>query len=470
VGGTWRYINESDVSAHYGLATDEQLMKPYVNETLTNHQATLRLYNYQDHCALVGRFQNINAELDLDSCSRQNIDFGRRQTGGGAIIMGKDQLGLCVTCSSKTFPWTNVRDLCYLFSRPVIDALSKLGINAEFRAKNDLEVNGKKIAGLGVYIDPHGAIQFHLSLLLDLDILKMLSILQIPIQKYSDKRKVNAVSQRMATVSGEIGRSISHEEIRTLICKSFEAHFDVTMDHSKITTQEKKEIAHLVSDKYSTEGWIYQQTPQADLTGMSLVKTPLGLLRIYIGLKGEVIKSVLITGDFIEHEQLFKEIEAELKWSPLDKAQILATVNKVLSRNQSSDPMGSEVEQEKEHPAPNIPEMHKKDLPLWRGEARRAQGEEHPEPVDQEKPPAPSAQLKQNEGLSGGPEMKTGNLPLRRGEAQRAQGEDIVSPTSLASAIHLAAQKAYNTNQHTYQGTCYYPKREITESLNKPTV
>ncbi|RLD17519.1 MAG: hypothetical protein DRI69_12100 [Bacteroidetes bacterium] len=419
---TWRYIEENDVTAHYGLATDENLMKPYVENAKSEHQATLRLYNYNDHCALVGRFQNMNAELDLESCTRQDIEFGRRQTGGGAIIMGKDQLGLCVTCSSKAFPWTNIRDLCYLFSKPVIDALSKLGINAEFRAKNDLEVNGKKIAGLGVYIDPHGAIQFHLSLLLDLDILKMLSILQIPIQKYSDKRKVSAVSQRMATVSGEIGRAISHEEIRTLICKSFETHFEVRMDHSKITSQEKTEITRLVSDKYSTEDWIYQQTPQADLTGMSLVKTPLGLLRIYIGLKGEVIKSVLITGDFIEHEQLFKQIEAELKWSPLDKEKILKVVTKVLQHwlNLSS----SQLE-------PNGTE--KNALPLWRGEARRTQGEEN---------------LKMEE-----PEMH----PASR----------IPDAQALTTAIFLAAQKAYNANEHTYQGTCYYPKRE---SLNTPTV
>lgn len=115
VARTWRYIEENDVTAHYGLATDENLMKPYVEDSKVEHQATLRLYNYQDNCALVGRFQNINAELDLESCTRQNIEFGRRQTGGGAIIMGKDQLGLCVTCSSNTFTWTNVRDLCYLF-------------------------------------------------------------------------------------------------------------------------------------------------------------------------------------------------------------------------------------------------------------------------------------------------------------------------------------------------------------------
>jgi lipoate---protein ligase len=423
----WRYIEENDVSAHYGLATDEILMHPYVGDSISAHQATLRLYNYADHCALVGRFQNINAELDLESCIRQNIHFGRRQTGGGAIIMGRDQLGLCITCSSKTFSWTNVRDLCYLFSRPVIDALTKLGINAEFRAKNDLEVDGRKMAGLGVYIDPYGAIQFHLSLLLDLDILKMLSILQIPIQKYSDKRKVSAVSQRMATVSGEIRRAISHGEIRALICDSFASHFGVNMNPATITSDEKVEIERLIKNKYTSENWIYQQSPQSDLTGMSLIKTQAGLLRIYIGLKGEVIKSVLITGDFIEHELVFKQIEAELKWSPMDKECILNTVSKVLGRL-SSDTQDRNGTQDRNDTHNGV--YITNSLPLWRGKARRAQGEENQPPANQ----------------------------------------NPVSAEALANAIFLAAQKAYNTNQHTYKGTCYYPKREKTATVNNPTI
>ena len=74
------------------------------------------------------------------------------------------------------------------------------------------------------------------------------------------------------------------------------------------------------------------------------------------------------------------------------------------------------------------------DLPLWRGEARRAQGEEHPEIEHQEMHPEP------------------------------------LSAEDLTSAIYLAAQKAYNANEHTYQGTCYYPKRQKPESINTPSV
>ncbi|MBK6622609.1 MAG: lipoate--protein ligase family protein [Saprospirales bacterium] len=85
--------------------------------------ATLRLYTYRDHCALVGRFQNIHAELDLEACMNSGIDFGRRLTGGGAIIMGNEQLGICLAAHSKSFEWGTVRELCGLMARPIIQAL-----------------------------------------------------------------------------------------------------------------------------------------------------------------------------------------------------------------------------------------------------------------------------------------------------------------------------------------------------------
>ncbi len=44
---------------------------------------------------------------------------------------------------------------------------------------------------------------------------------------------------------------------------------------------------------------------------------------------------------------------------------------------------------------------------------------------------------------------------------------ETLSPTALANAIFLAAQKAYSANEHTYQGTCYYPKRTKAKASNK---
>ncbi len=293
------------------------------------YPATLRLYNYKDYAVLAGRFQDINAEIDIEACTEKGFQYGRRLTGGGAILMGSEQLGICFACSAKTFKWENIRELYHLFSDPVITALGKMGIDATFRSKNDLEVNGKKIAGLGVHVSADGDIQFHTSLLVDLDIPQMLKVLKIPIQKYSDKRKTASVEQRITTISRELKRDVNLQEVIQVIKNSFAKAFEIEFDNIEFSSEEKTIISQLEKERYLSEEWIFQRSPQLDMTGMSLKKTPAGLLRTYIGLKGETIKSVLITGDFFEQAELFSKIESELKWSSMDKENIQKIVTNV---------------------------------------------------------------------------------------------------------------------------------------------
>ncbi len=334
---TWRYIEEDGVSAANGLATDEFLMRYFRAENLST-DPVLRLYTYQSHCALVGRFQNIQAELNLDFCRENDIEIGRRPTGGGAIIMGAGQLGLCFVTSGAHVPEVSrPAEIYHQFSAPIIAALKKLGIDAKFRSKNDLEVNGKKIAGLGVYTDTNGAILFHTSLLVDLDVPLMLKALRIPVQKISDKVMIRSVGQRITTVSRELNRQIATDEVRQTVRNSFEKHFGIRFDSQPVSSEETAGIEQLAREKYRSEEWLFQRSPQADMTGMSIKKTPAGLLRTYIGLKGEIIKSVLITGDFFEHAEVFSKIEAHLKWAPLEKSFIEKMVSEVFAASPADE-------------------------------------------------------------------------------------------------------------------------------------
>ena len=318
----WRYIDENNVTASYGLAADEYFTDVHTQEMVSPHPAILRLYNYANYSVLAGRFQDINAEIDIERCKELGYGYGRRQTGGGAILMGQGQLGICFTSGSQTFDWQHISELYIRFSEPLIFALKELGIAASFRSKNDLEVNGKKIGGLGVYVNPKGGIQFHTSLLADLEIENMLKVLRIPIQKLSDKRKVKSIEERITTINREVGKELSLNELKLLIKKKYAQVFEIDFEFKQVSTIEQDQINEIAQNRYENEDWIFQRSPQPDMTGVSLKKTPAGLLRTYIGLKGETIKSVLITGDFMDQANLFAEIESRLKWSPLDLKHI----------------------------------------------------------------------------------------------------------------------------------------------------
>lgn len=324
VAPKWRYIEEDAVSAWYGLAADEYMTEAQADKT--TEVAWLRFYTYQNHCALVGRFQHLQAELNIDFCRSAGIAYSRRLTGGGAIIMGEDQLGICLATHTDRFDFKRLRELYVLFSKPIILGLRELGIEAGFRSRNDLEVGGRKIAGLGIYVSPTGCLQFHTSLLLDLDIPLMLQVLNVPRQKYDDKRMIRSVEQRITTIRRELNKEISMNELRHLLHRHFERFFGVELFKKPLDESEKKKVRKIEQQRYGREEWIMQHSPQPDMNGMGLKKTAAGLLRTYIALKGETIKSVLITGDFFGSDEIFRNVESMLKWSPVDRESITTVV------------------------------------------------------------------------------------------------------------------------------------------------
>ncbi|MBM4426583.1 MAG: lipoate--protein ligase family protein, partial [Chloroflexi bacterium] len=161
----WRLITDDNVTASFGLAADEALAQ---RVGMNRSQPTLRLYTYQSHCALVGRFQNSENEIRVEYCRANGIPLNRRPTGGGAIIMGADQLGVALAIPGRGEDnYAQAREMMSHFSEGLVRGLNQLGVEAKFRRKNDIEVNGKKLVGLGVYRAPSGGLLFHASLLVD---------------------------------------------------------------------------------------------------------------------------------------------------------------------------------------------------------------------------------------------------------------------------------------------------------------
>ena len=173
----WRLITDDCVTASFGLAADDALAQ---SVGTGESRPTLRLYTYRSHCALVGRFQNLDNEIRVAYCRQNGIALNRRPTGGGAIIMGEDQLGVALTLpgwgdsalrlATEGDAYGHARELMGMFSKGLVQGLNQLGVQASFRRKNDIEVNGKKLVGLGIYRAPSSGLLFHASMLVDLDI------------------------------------------------------------------------------------------------------------------------------------------------------------------------------------------------------------------------------------------------------------------------------------------------------------
>lgn len=320
MGEPWRYIADDDASASSGLAADEWLMTAYHGSD--KPPPTLRLYTYHPHCVLVGRFQNMEAEVRIEECERRGIAVNRRPTGGGTIMMGTGQLGVAVVTSldSPGSP-TGPREAIHTYAQGIVAGLEGLGIRATLRGKNDLEVGGRKIAGLGIYVDEERAMLFHCSLLADMDLPLMLRLLNIPLDKLSDKA-VAALEARMTTVSQELGRPVDTDWLRERIAEGFRRTFGMSLAPRGFEAGEAEGIDRLEHEKYLTPEWVYQRQPPRDTAGTARRKTGAGLLSVHLSLAGEVVKGLVISGDFFSSSASVNRLEARLRWSAAERGAV----------------------------------------------------------------------------------------------------------------------------------------------------
>ncbi len=325
--GPWRLLRHYGVAAAEGLALDEALMLGY-RRGAPFRPPTIRLYTYRSHAALVGRYQHLEAEIDLGACSRTGTGVNRRPTGGGAIVMGEGQLGVAVVAHAPAAE--TPKQLLGRFSEGIIAGLATIGVRACFRGKNDLETAGKKIAGLGLYLDGKGALLFHSSVLADLDLAFMLEVLRVPAAKLGDKG-VAAVRERVTTVTAETGADWSGRDLCGAVAAGFATALGTELLPGDVEGEESEAARTLVSDKYESETWLHQRTPHPDANGSSLFKTPAGLVRVYVALSGATIKSALFAGDFNEIPEPLGRFEESLRWKRLDASELASLAERTTS-------------------------------------------------------------------------------------------------------------------------------------------
>ena len=324
---TWRYLSDDGAGAAAGLALDEALMAG-VGRDAAPAIPTLRLYTYADHAALVGRYQTMDAELDLEACAATGTAVSRRPTGGGAIIMGSGQLGVALVLPA---PATAPRLVLPELAAGIIDGLGYLGVQAEFGGKNDLLVAGRKVAGLGVYLDSRGALLFHASILLDLDVDFMLQVLRIPAAKLAGKA-AGAVRERVTTVRRELDRPIALDTLRESIAAGMASRHGVRLSAGEPSDTETAQAESLVKTRYAAHPWLHETNAAPDGTASAVFRSPEGLVRVFVAAQGQLIKSVLFTGDFSILPAGLRQLEAALRWRRLDRPVITAVTRTVADR------------------------------------------------------------------------------------------------------------------------------------------
>jgi lipoate-protein ligase A len=123
----WRLIREEERPGPLQMALDEVAAET----AAAGGPATLRTYRWEPSCLTLGRHQEPET-VDWGFCEREGIDVTRRQTGGGGIYHdGRGDVAYSIAVPAEAVPG-ELLDCYHLLCTPVLEAFSRLGIDADY--------------------------------------------------------------------------------------------------------------------------------------------------------------------------------------------------------------------------------------------------------------------------------------------------------------------------------------------------
>lgn len=312
---TWRLLNTGPRSAAENMALDRVILDARVAGRVPN---TLRFLRFSPSAVLVGHHQALEQEARVDYCRSKGIDLNRRLTGGGTIFFDPSQIGWELVARVEDVGSPRMDELTATICEAAATGLRALGIDAEFRPRNDIEVEGRKISGTGGTIED-GVFLYQGTVLTDFDIESMLLALRIPTEKLT-QRGLETARDRVTCLRDLLDPMPTAAEVEAALAKSFGEALGVRFEPGELTAWESERLAEALPEFHDPE-WIHAVEAPADGKEVfrSIHKRPGGLLRVHalVDVERAWLRQVLISGDFfVSPRRAILDLEAALKDTP----------------------------------------------------------------------------------------------------------------------------------------------------------
>ncbi|MBT0768579.1 lipoate--protein ligase family protein [Kineosporia sp. J2-2] len=234
---------------HMQMALDEVVARQ-VGEG--RRPPTLRVWEWASNSVIIGSFQSLSNEIDLEAAARHEATVVRRISGGGAMFV---EPGNTITYSLYV-PATLVEGMSFAESYAFLDAwviraLRELGVDASYVPLNDIASPAGKIGGAAQKRLASGAVLHHVTMSYDIDAQKMLDIIRIGREKLSDKGVKSAV-KRVDPIRSQTG--LPREKVIEAMLGHFRDSYGLTpVEADDATLAQARELA---DSKYRDPQWL----------------------------------------------------------------------------------------------------------------------------------------------------------------------------------------------------------------------
>ena len=280
----------------------------------------------------IGYHQDVDREVDRDYCRASGLPVYRREVGGGAVYLDGDQVFIQWVFHPSSLP-AGVEERFALYIRPLVLAYRSLGVEAEHRPINDIQVRGKKIGGTGAARIGNAEVVVG-SFIFDFDKAAMARVLKVSSEKMRDKVH-QGLRDYMTTLSDELGRPPDRRGMQDLYLDRCGEVLGADIVPGEWTAEEEA-AARELDEVFPTREWLEQKgAPRRPGVKIhedvqiveSILKAPGGLIRATARLRNGRIDDVSFTGDFtIYPRTAVADIERALRGILPDEGAVLERI------------------------------------------------------------------------------------------------------------------------------------------------
>lgn len=303
------YLETGSRDPAYNLAFEETVLRQRT-------QGDYLLLWQNDNTIVIGQNQNAEAEINRAFVETHGIHVVRRTTGGGAVYHDLGNLNYSfITDSGDAERLTMER-----FTRPVVEALRGLGLQAEASGRNDILVEGRKVSGtaqrlLGKRILHHG------TLLFDANPDMVAGALNVDPAKFQSKSS-KSVRSRIGNI-----RSFLKEDMDLPAFWAYlkEALAGDGLTQDRLTEEELAAAEQLRREKYATWEWTFGRSPKYSMTNRR--RWDGGTLEPHLSVEKGRITGIVFYGDFLSLSSLDPVTEALLD-CPFRREDVAAVLDR----------------------------------------------------------------------------------------------------------------------------------------------
>ncbi|HEU4964690.1 MAG TPA: biotin/lipoate A/B protein ligase family protein [Bacilli bacterium] len=259
------------------MAVDEAILNAHSRGLVP---PTVRFFGWNPATLSIGYFQRARQEVDFDALREQGLGFVRRPTGGRAVLHDMELTYSVVVADSHPMMPSSVNESYRVLSMGLLEGFRELGFQAEMISLADesekkkwesmgsaacfdspswyeLVVEGKKVVGSAQVRQQHTILQ-HGSILLDLDVEQLFSVLSFSSERTRERMK-RMFRDKAVSIRDFSSHNVSYDEAVAAFTVGFARGLGVRLEPSELTAEERELAAQLVREKYGTEEWNFKK-------------------------------------------------------------------------------------------------------------------------------------------------------------------------------------------------------------------